>query len=499
MAPPPPSTTLSPAEAWLPLPDEAWDAAHARHLLRRTGWTATPTAVERAVAEGLAATLDRLFPTTAPLWPEPPELRALRTELREAFLDQRQRDLPEAQRRCQRMEVQRKLRAGLQTLALDWLQHAREEPQAAFAKWVLFLSDVFVVAADKVKNPVLLHDYDHTIRTHALGPAPALAKAVSRSPAMIIYLDLQQSRRSAPNENFARELFELFVLGEGHYTERDIKEAARAFTGYRQRGGEFVFARRQSDSGRKTIFGQTGPFDGDAVIDLAYQQPAAARFLPTELCRFYLSTDPLPEAWITALSDWWRTQDFDLRALALRVFSSRAFYAPVYHGDFIKSPVQFYLGLLQDLQLDVLPSARLTLNALRATGQIPFSPPNVRGWVGGRQWINATTLAARRQTVRALIEGIPERLLNADELRAIDQALSAGLGPFFLPSERLLDLLADDPTATVQRWSEKWLAAPPPAAARVELIKLLDDASNDTAALSVALSIFLQSPDYHLC
>lgn len=405
--------------------------------------------------------------------------------------------MPEPERRRARNRLQQQSRAAGQSLALDWLQHARAPEHATFSKWVLFLDDVYVVSAQKVKQPALIHAHDHILRTHAFGPAQALTKAVSRSPAMIVYLDLQQSKAKSPNENFARELFELFVLGEGHYTENDIKEAARAFTGYRQAGGEFRFARRQHDRGRKTVFGHTGAFDGDQVIDLAYAQPAAATFLPTELARFYLTEDPLPADWIATLGDAWLDDAFDLRALALRFFGSRAFFAPEFRGNAIKSPIQFYLGLLQDLDLDVLPAPRFTLNALRAMGQLPFTPPNVRGWVGGRRWINSTTLAARRQTAAFLIEGLPHNRFNADELRAMEAARAAGHETFFLPPEALIELSEDSPSATVQNWASRWLASPPPPDALAALAELLADADRDETA--TALTTLLQSPDYQLC
>src|SRR4029077_9127772 len=137
--------------------------------------------------------------------------------------------------------------------------------------WVLFLSDVYVVSAEKIRNTAHLFEHFDILARHGLGPAPALTKAVSRSPAMVIYLDLNQSQRRAPNENFARELFELFVLGEGNYTEQDIKEAARAFTGYRAQplDGGFRYVENQHDPTDKTVFGKTGKFTGDEVIDLA--------------------------------------------------------------------------------------------------------------------------------------------------------------------------------------------------------------------------------------
>ena len=207
------SPSIDPAAAWLPLPASQWDAAAARHLLRRAGWTARPAETERAVKEGLAATLDRLFP----LQPAPLAMPAAVTQLRAdspAILQGLEGAKDEMEGRRRRQEARERSQAVLQDLSLAWLNYAAQPDTAAFAKWVLFLSDVYVVGIEKVKNTVLVADHYQRLARHAYGPAPELTKAVSRSPAMVVYLDLNQNRRDAPNENFARELFELFVLGE---------------------------------------------------------------------------------------------------------------------------------------------------------------------------------------------------------------------------------------------------------------------------------------------
>jgi len=400
-----PVPALTPTEAWQPLPTAQWNVEAARHLLRRTGWTAKPAEVDRVLKDGLAATLNRLFPTSAAPFPPPASIMAISEKVTAAQAEMGAASAPPGS--PARQAVQRELNGDFQQaeqdLSVQWLEFAGRPENAVMEKWVLFLSDVYVVSQEKVKNPQLVYAHQETLRTGGLGPAPALTKAVLRSPAMIMYLDLQQSQRGAPNENFARELFELFLLGEGNYTEADIKEAARAFTGYRQNEGVYRFAPGQHDPSNKTIFGHTGPYDGDGVIDLAYTQPAAGRYLAHKLARFYLTDDPVPPEHLAALGEWWHeAANYDLRWLAQRFFGSRMFFDPAYRGNYIKSPVQFLLGLVQDLDLDITPLPRRTIFPLRLMGQIPFRPPNVRGWVGGRNWINSSTLAARRQTVATL-------------------------------------------------------------------------------------------------
>ena len=319
-------------------------------------------------------------------------------------------------------------------------------------KWVLFLSDIYVVGFDKVHNPPFLYRHFDILSRGGLGPAPALAKAVSRSPAMMLYLDLAQSRREAPNENFARELFELFLLGEGNYSENDIKEAARAFTGYRLRPatGEVFLVPGQHDNGPKTVFGHTGNLTGDDVIDLAYGLPAAGAFLPHELVKFYLSDTMLPPEHLHALGDAWRTEGgYDLRWLARRFFGSRLFFAPEFRGDLIKSPIQYYLGMVGDLDLDVMPLPRFVLNPLRQMGQTLFTPPNVRGWVGGRAWINSASLAARRTMVELLFTPLDEEKLNADEQLDLAAAHANGVDRFTVADQRLEPLLHLPPVTVI--------------------------------------------------
>jgi uncharacterized protein (DUF1800 family) len=319
---------------------------------------------------------------------------------------------------------------------------------------------------------------------------------------MIQYLDLQESKKDAPNENFARELFELFVLGEGNYTEKDIKEAAKAFTGYRQRFGEFFFVPNQHNTSRKTVFGRSGNFTGDEVIDLAYALPAAGQFLPHEMVRFYLSEDPLPPEVLAPLGTWWHSQHYNLRALAHRFFGSRLFFESSYRGNYIKSPVQFYLGLVQDLQLDVAPLARRVLGSLRQMGQTLFTPPNVRGWVGGRNWINSATLSARRQLVQSFFYPINEANLNADEQAEFKAARADGHTHFTVDPEHLkafANLSADE---AANRFINTFLPLKVDDTFRAQIRDFLNvsgsPAQHNERVRNAAVTL-LQSPEYQLC
>ncbi|MSU47026.1 MAG: DUF1800 family protein [Lacunisphaera sp.] len=246
---------LSPAEAWQPLPAAEWNNAAARHLLQRVGFSAPPLELARVLRDGPADTLERYF-AKMPAFPQPHTIAELQADGPDIY--RRLQTLPPEERRMAQREAQEQSREALFDMSIKWLQLASRLENSPAEKWLLFFSDVWVISVDKVKNSALVYQHQDLLRDLALGNAVNLAKCMSRSPAMVVYLDLQQSRQEAPNENFARELFELFTLGGGNYTENDIKQAARAFTGYRLRAGEFLYARRQHDNGVKTFFGESG-------------------------------------------------------------------------------------------------------------------------------------------------------------------------------------------------------------------------------------------------
>jgi hypothetical protein len=494
--------SLAPHEAWKPLPASAWNADLARHLLRRAGWAARPDEVARAVDDGLSATLERLFPATPPPLDRPVFLARANERIAELPPLKRAAPTPEDRQGLDREERELN-RVGSAELAFKWLQAAADPARSAYEKWVLFLSDVYVVSFEKVRRAEFIYRHLDILRSGGAGPAPALAKAVSRSPAMIDYLDLNRSSRRAPNENFARELFELFTLGEGNYTEDDIKQAARAFTGYRFNPKDgFRLAMQDHDTAEKKIFGKTSPFTGDEVIDLTYAQPAAATFLPREMARFYLTDQTLPREFFTPLGEAWRASGFSLRELFLRFFGSLVFYHPDFRANFIKSPIHYYLGLVQDLGLDVIPLERTTLQPLRQMGQQMFQPPNVRGWVGGRLWINSSTLAARRQLAQTLCSPLDQDRFNADEKFELEAARDAGRRRFTVDDERIQAFVTLGPRGIADRLCDYFLPGRVDDGYRSALVDYLSAASDEAAfedrARRTAIAV-LQSPEYQLC
>ncbi len=489
---------LNPHQAWEPISARDWTAAHARHLFRRASWAAVPEQIDEAVRLGPFATVNRMF-GKVPSMAMPEKVIAAEREQRGQYQRTRAAATPEERRNMQREARQRAV-AAYQEMTIDWLQFATAPENAAYEKWVSFLQNIFVVSFDRVRNPAWIFQHHDLLRKNGSGSYRDLCRAVSRSTAMLVYLDLQQSRLTAPNENFARELFELFLLGEGNYTERDIKEAARAFTGYRHRDGQFQLARDQQDREPKTIFGRTGRWTGDDVIRLALEEKAAATFLPSELCRFYLTEEKLPTAHLEELGKIWRQSDLNLGSLLSRFFTSRLFYHEQFQGNLIKSPLHFHLGLVQDLQLTVPPFPRTVLVSYRQMGQHLYHPPNVRGWVGGQLWINASTVSARRQLVEGLFQTVNEGRLNADEQVALQAARDKGRVNLFVSRERLNQLAQTEPELVADRFIQFFLPRPASPEYRQTLVTYLADGDgNRVDRIRTAAMAMLQSPEYNLC
>lgn len=387
-----------------PLSENQWDRAKAAHLLNRAGFGGTPDEIDRLLAMGprkavesfLSADDDAdLFPP--PQMVEPPVRLVFKRREKEAANDEA--------RKAVRKELSEADRISMLDLRLWWLNRMRYTSYPLREKATLFWHGHFATSNQKVNDPFLMWFQNETLRRHALGKFPELLKAMSRDPAMIRWLDLGQSRKDHPNENFAREVMELFSLGEGHYTEKDIQEAARAFTGYRvlPETGEFVFRERDFDPGPKTFFGKTGPFTGDAIIDMIVAQPQCARFIGRKLWTFFVSVNPSEEA-VSGIAGLLLSNGYDIGATLAVLFCSAAFYSDQVIHHQIKGPVQWMMQTTRMLEIP-LPDARVLENSLSALGQVLFAPPNVKGWDGGRAWISSSSLLYRYNLAAYLLSG----------------------------------------------------------------------------------------------
>lgn len=311
----------------------------------------------------------------------------------------------EAQREeMSRREIKEMRQDRAQELKGWWYRELLATDSPLTERMVLFWHNHFTSGLRKVKWPPFLHRQNALLRRHALGSFEALLRAIPRDPAMLLYLDNQTSHRREPNENFARELLELFTLGEGHYTEDDIKEAARAFTGWRMRPrtGEFRFVKADHDAGEKNFLGKRGRFDGDDILDLLLAHPRTAERIVEKLWREFVSDTPQAGA-VKALAASFRQGGYQIAPLMAELLGASAFWAPTHRGALIKSPVDLMVGTVRTFGIPLANPAPL-LRAGRALGQDLFEPPNVKGWPGGTRWISTQTLLVRHRVLGQAIQ-----------------------------------------------------------------------------------------------
>ena len=387
------------------LPASLWNDETAAHLLNRARFGATPAEIDSARKKGLVAMVREFVDVRAdagnvppPAWAKPRNIRAARTALKAA--KERGENFRETARQFRVME-------GDEILDLRrwWLERMMNSPAPLLEKMTLFWHGHFATSVQKVKDGYWMWLQNDTLRRNALGNFATLVKAISRDPAMMIYLDLQQNREAHPNENWARELMELFTVGIGNYSEDDIRAAARAFTGYRidMTTQQFRFARMEQDLGTKKFMGHTGPLNGDNVIDILVRQPACSRFISRKLWRFFVEDEPSQEI-VDAIASRIRAHNFEMRPVLREIFSSAEFYSDRAMGTQIKSPLQYIVQTSKLLETQ-LPSPIVVQNAMRQMGQILFAPPNVKGWDGGKDWITTSTLLFRYNFANYLISG----------------------------------------------------------------------------------------------
>ena len=375
----------------------------ARHLLERSGFGVPPALLAEYSRLERAQAVDRLLNgQESGLQSRLPEISYERPGSLKNFSE-------EERKAAQRERV----REGGEMRAW-WAGEILRAPSAQDAlreRMTLFWHNHFVSSQQKVKSGTLMLRQNQLLRRYALGNFGSLLHAIAKDPAMLVYLDGATNRKASPNENFAREVMELFTLGEGHYKEQDIKEAARAFTGwsFAPQSGDYLWRPAMHDDDEKVILGRRGNFDGDAVLDILLGQPATAQFIARKLWHEFVS--PLPEVQqVSRIAAALRGASYEVRPALRAVFMADAFWAPGNRGRLTKAPVDFIIGTSRTLAVDVPDALPLAL-AMRNMGQDIFAPPNVRGWPGGAAWINSSTLLARKQFI--------ERLLRAGEMERV--------------------------------------------------------------------------------
>jgi hypothetical protein len=451
---------MSPAgpAAWVddlsPITPADWNADRAAHLIERAGFGATPEEVTRLVSRtprqavaslvGYESIDDRHLkpfeesgvwdPGMDPFPPSRAEAVRIARERGEALGE---KVLPEGtQRRLQ--PVVDKFFYGLaannietQRLGLWWANRMLATPRPLEEKLTLFWHGHFATGENKVRDYRMMLRQNLMLRRLASGSFRDLLVGILKDPAMLVFLDNGENVKNHPNENFGRELLELFTMGVGNYTEKDVREAARAFTGWTNDVLEFKFDAAQHDDGVKTFLGRTGNLNGEEVIDTILRQKVTAEFVSGKLYRFFVREDISP-ATTAELGRTFRDSGYQMKPLLERIFLSRDFYSEPSFATQIKSPVHLLVSTYRKLGLREVPTIPDFGRMSGGLGQSLFNPPNVAGWAGGRTWITPSTLLERGNLLRDVlfpdVKGFrpPDRALSATDAR-VGERLAKGM------------------------------------------------------------------------
>ena len=405
----------------IPIADSSWTIFEAAHLLNRAGFGGSPDEIktfhalgrEKAV-ESLISPLESMDAFPLPAWSSDEQALAdMRNRVEQYRASQKgMRDLPPEQAENRRREAFKEIQKINREHALEgqawWFRRMLKTHAPLREKMTLFWHDHFATSIQKVKQAVLLIRQNDLFRHYAFGSFKELTQAVLLDPAMLLYLDTESSKKGQPNENFAREVMELFTLGEGNYTEQDIREAARAFTGYHlsRMTGKVTHNERQWDETDKTVFGKTGPFAGSDVINLIFEKKEPARFMVRKLWEFFVYEKPSESA-VDAIAVGFQKGGYQIGPLLREIFLSKEFYSESAMRSQIKSPIQYLIELLKQLEISNPPNG-FPITAQQQLGQVLFMPPNVAGWDWGQAWINTNTLLTRYNLAGFLTKGAGE-------------------------------------------------------------------------------------------
>ena len=496
-----------------PLRPAEFDFNAARRLLSRAGFAGTPAQVRALQTMGLDDAVDYLLefgeveyePVEADRFDrtimsplsdmERIQLRRARQQGDEAFVERY---------RLERHRRQRADRQQMRSIQQWWLARMIETPRPLEERMTLFFHGHFATGYRAIEDSYHMFQQNQLFRRHAVGNFKELTHRIIRDPAMLEYLNNNQNRRQSPNENLARELMELFTLGEGNaYTEDDIKEAARALTGYTFQDDAFVGLdsqtfRRMHDTGVKRILGRSGRFNGDDLVDLIFSKRTVSEHICLKLYRYFVhdlpnGPDESRKAFIVRLAREFRDARYELKPVLRTLFRSEHFYDPSNVGAQIKSPAQLTVQAIRSLRTPTR-DLQLLLSGLEMMGQTLFQPPSVEGWEGGRSWINTSTLFVRQNVLVYLLTGHkPETPLGARDGETYDAS--------HLVEHLAAEGTTSDPTEAAT-YLLRFCLATEPLPKRVEAIRsFIDDCggrlTNDVVV--GALSLITAMPEYQLC
>lgn len=359
-----------------------------QHLYWRAGFGINPMELKKARGKSHEQLVDEIFKSSKKFEPIEMDLSSLKVQEKKKLS------------REERQKLNKLRNQKMFEMNLIWLQRMAETEAMLREKMAFFFHDHFAV---RIKSPVANIHLINTIRKHALGSFGDLLMEVSKSPAMISFLNNKQNKKDHPNENFAREVMELFTLGRDNgYTETDIKEAARAFTGWSfDKEGKFIFRQRVHDFGSKTILGQTGNFKGEDVIRILLEQRQTAKYLTEKIVDFIIGR-PVSASTVGSFTDTFYSSNYDLSALVKAILLHPDFWADESIGCKIKSPTELLAGMIRLFEIEFREPQTL-IQLQRKLNQLLFFPPNVAGWPGGKSWIDSSTLMLRLKTSSMLL------------------------------------------------------------------------------------------------
>lgn len=463
-----------------------------KHLYNRAGFGISYPELHELSKKRLDKSVDKLFNPSAPI-------AALHTVSDEEFnaeqlllasLGKRKEQTPEEKQ--QRIEITKKRGERSYELNVTWTQQMITTENPLLEKMTLFWHGHF---ACRSNNPFFSQQLNNIQRNNALGNFKTLLLEVSKSPAMLEYLNNQQNKKGHPNENFSRELMELFTLGRGNYNESDVKEAARSFTGWGYKDSTFEFNQKVHDDQNKVFFGQTGPFKGEDIINKILEKPETATFICHKLYIFFVNDTP-DEHHIKELANYFYEQKYDIGAVMKKMLTADWFYSLENSRNKIKSPIEFLVNLSRAFYVTYHNSQTLT-HLQNSLGQYLFNPPNVAGWPGGKNWIDSSSLMLRMK--------IPSMVLN-DGILDFEAKID--------PEEEAIVALNRKPKPKPQsniqaeaNW-ELFLSGLPKNMKQVELAsfllepligKKISDLVNTSSSLKNTAIAVTSMPEYQLC
>ncbi len=439
---------------WKPTKEQPWNLKRVVHLHRRAGFGATWAEIQRDINDGPDASIDRVLRGIVDSKPArfPPLIQGIG----DAAVGSNNPERLKAWWLLRMLVAECPLR---EKLALMWHNH-------------------FATSNEKVGNLAAMRLQNESFYSLGAGKFGTLLNAVARSPAMLVWLDAPSNRKGRPNENLAREIMELFCLGEGNYSEQDIRELARCFTGWEVKREKFRFNRYQHDTGTKTILGETGEFGGEEGVAIVAKQPAAPLFIAMKLVKFFVMEEPEPTTELLApLAQELRDNDLQVAPVVRRILSSNLFFSKIAIGRKVRSPVELAVGFLRALEGST-SSYELAKN-VKTLGQGLLYPPSVKGWDGGRTWINSSTLLGRSNLIRGL--------LDSDKTRFGRESL-----PDYLRGQG-----AKKVDEVIDLFEETLFAVEIPSAAR-DRIRQLAGTGNDEAKLKDAVHALCTLPEFQL-